>query len=288
MNFPQGPFLALRHFILNPANVDGFDSSLLSSSMVWLSAQVQGLPEQARTELKHQKPSSGATTETTNQAENPAHSLNAKLSAYRRESGQRRPDFAKAYDALVERLDIIDRGEVGPQLGGLMPPFALPDESGQLVSLSSLLRSGPVVVSINRGHWCPYCKLDLRSLAEIHGDIRRLGARAISIMPDSAQFTAGYVAQNELPFPVLSDIDLGYSLSLGLIFWVGSEVEELYKRAGVELEKYHGNPASFLPMAAKFIVGHDGLVKARQVNLEFRERMEPDAIIAVLRELHAG
>jgi peroxiredoxin len=222
------------------------------------------------------------------QREGQDNSLNAKLSAYRQESGRRRPDFAKAYDALVERLDVIDRGRVGPQLGELMPPFDLPDESGHLVSLSSLIQSGPLVISVNRGHWCPYCKLDLRSLADFYGEIRRLGARAVSIMPDSAQFTSGYIVQNSLPFPVLSDIDLGYSLSLGLIFWVGAEVQDLYKQAGVELEKYHGNPASFLPMAAKFIVGSDGRVKARQVNTEFRERMEPEAIIAILRNLRAG
>jgi hypothetical protein len=56
----------------------------------------------------------------------------------------------------------------------------------------------------------------------------------------------------------------------------------------VELEKYHGNQGYFLPMAAKFIVGRDGRVKARQVNLEFRERMEPEALIATLRRLRAG
>ena len=38
-------------------------------------------------------------------------------------------------------------------------------------------------------------------------------------------------------------------------------------------------------MAAKFIVGQDGLVKARQVNLEFRERMEPEVIVAALERL---
>ena len=87
-----------------------------------------------------------------------------------------------------------------------------------------------------------------------------------------------------MPFPVLSDIDLGYSLSLDLIFWVGDQIGELYRQAGVELEKYHGNHAYFLPMASKFIVGRDGLVKARQVNIEFRERMEPEAIIAAAAE----
>jgi peroxiredoxin len=213
--------------------------------------------------------------------------LNAKLSAYRAQSGKLKPDFAKAYDELVGRLAALDRGEVGPKTGEPMPPFDLPDEDGRLVSLTSLLQSGPVVISINRGHWCPYCKMELRSLAAIHGEIKRLGAQVVSIMPDTAQFTGDYAVENELPFPVLSDMDLGYSLSLGLIFWVGAEIQRLYREAGVELEKYHGNQGSFLPMAAKFIVGRDGLVKARQVNIEFRERMEPDAIVAALEALRA-
>src|SRR5262245_36232566 len=215
-------------------------------------------------------------------------SLSSRLTAYREDSAIRRPDFAKAYDDLVERLNVLDRGQVRPGLGELMPAFALPDESGRLISLPSLLQTGPVVISINRGHWCPYCKLELRSLAAINSEIEGLGARVISIMPDSAGFTAGYVASNDLPFPVLSDIDLGYSFSLGLIFWVGAEIQKLYEEVGVELEKYHGNRTYFLPMAAKFIVGRDGLVKARQVNIEFRERMEPEAIITTLQDLRAG
>jgi peroxiredoxin len=215
-------------------------------------------------------------------------SLNSRLSAYRRESKVRRPEFAKAYDELVERLNVLDQGNVGPKLGELMPRFDLPDESGHLISLSSLLQIGPVVISINRGHWCPYCKLELRSLAAINSEIERLGARVVSIMPDGERFTDAYVANNNLPFPVLSDIDLGYSLSLGLIFWVGAEIQKLYQDVGVELEKYHGNQAYFLPMAAKFIAGCDGLVKARQVNIEFRERMEPEAIITTLENLRAG
>src|SRR5262245_46792666 len=130
----------------------------------------------------------------------------------------------------------------------LMPRFNLPDERGHLISLSSVLQTGPAVISINRGHWCPYCKLELRSLAAINSEIERLGARVVSIIPDSARFTEAYVANNNLPFPVLSDIDLGYSLSLGLIFWVGAEIQKLYREVGVELEKYHGNQAYFLPM----------------------------------------
>jgi peroxiredoxin len=221
-------------------------------------------------------------------AESRNASLKSRLSEYRSESTRLRPDIAKAYDQLVERLDMLDRGEVGPRLGEPMPEFALPDEQGRLVTLSSLVRSGPAVISINRGHWCPYCKLELRSLAAINGEIERLGARTVSIMPDTAQFTGSYAVKSELPFPILSDMDLGYSLSLGLVFWVGAEIRRLYEDVGVELEKYQGNQGYFLPMAAKFVVGRDGLVTARQVNIEFRERMAPEAIIAALQALRAA
>src|SRR5262249_41000493 len=113
------------------------------------------------------------------QAEQQNASLDSRLSAYRSASTRLRPDFAKAYDELVERLNSLDRGEVGPRLGEPMPEFRLPDEQGRLVSLSSLLADGPVVVSINRGHWCPYCKLELRSLSAIHDEIASLGARIV-------------------------------------------------------------------------------------------------------------
>jgi peroxiredoxin len=222
------------------------------------------------------------------EAANADVSLGERLTMYRTASSALRPDFAKAYDDLVERLAVLDRGEVGPQVGERLEEFNLPDEDGRLVSLSSLLQSGPAVISINRGHWCPYCKLELRSLAAAHDRIRELGASVVSIMPDSAEFTGGYSRANALPFPLLSDVDLGYSLSLGLIFWIGADVSRLYQEAGVDLARYHRNSGYFLPVAAKLVVGRDGLIKARQVNIEFRQRMEPDAVVATLRELNAA
>jgi peroxiredoxin len=224
-------------------------------------------------------------TEALYEAERRNATLASRLAAYREKSGELWPNFAKAYDELVARLDILDRGEVGPKVGDRLPEFSLPDQDGTLVSLSSLLRTGPAVVSINRGHWCPYCRLELRSLATIHDEIRSLGARVVSIMPDSARFTGDFASQNQLPFPILSDTDLGYSLMLGLIFWVGADLQRLYGDAGIDLEKYQGNNGAFLPIAAKFIVRPDGMIAARQVNIEFRERMEPQTVLAGLRKL---
>lgn len=204
---------------------------------------------------------------------------------YRHHSARLRPDVASAYDALVARLEVLEQGAVGPQVGDPMPEFALPDENGAIVTLSSLLRAGPAVISINRGHWCPYCRLELHALAAQFGDIRRSGARLVSIMPDVAEFTRRFRAEQNLPFPILSDVDLGYSLLLGLVFWVGPEVRRLYEELGVDLASFQRNTSFFLPIAAKFIVDVDGTIRAREVNVEFRQRMDPAAILAAVRAL---
>jgi len=212
-------------------------------------------------------------------------SLKERLAAYRSHSGRLRPEIAATYQKLVDHLEALVSGAVAPAVGEAMPDFLLPDQHGQLVSLGGLLESGPVVISMNRGHWCPYCKLDLRALAQIEPDIHRLGAQLVSIMPETAQYTKQAIAENDFPYSILTDVDLGYALALGLVFWVGADVKKLYLDLGLDLAVFQGNRSYFLPIAAKFVVGRDGKVKAREININFRERMEPSEIIASLEKL---
>jgi peroxiredoxin len=71
-----------------------------------------------------------------------------------------------------------------------MPPFILPDEKGDLISLGSLLQIGPFAITFHRGHWCPYCRINTKSLAEVHAQIAAAGAQIVAITPDRQQFAA--------------------------------------------------------------------------------------------------
>ena len=46
----------------------------------------------------------------------------------------------------------------------------------------------------------------------------------MAIMPDRQQFAASFKSDGELHYPVLTDIDNGYALSLNLAIWVGAEL----------------------------------------------------------------
>ena len=52
---------------------------------------------------------------------------------------------------------------------------------------------------------------------------------------------------------------------------------------GRDLPRYQGNESWMLPIPATFVVGRDGLVKARFVDPDFRKRMEIDDLIAALK-----
>lgn len=193
------------------------------------------------------------------------------------------PSTAAIVDRLVARLKEHDAGKDAPKPGDVMPPFVLPDENGRLVSLKDLLAQGPAVVTFHRGHWCPYCRISINTLAKAQSRIDALGAQMVAIVPDRQQFAAEMRQESNVKFPILSDMDNGYAMSLNLAIWVGSEMEEFMIRIGRTLPRYQGNDSWMLPIPATFVVGRDGRIVARFVDPDYRKRMAIDELIAALK-----
>ena len=74
-------------------------------------------------------------------------------------------------------------------------------------------------------------------------------------MPDREQFAAEMRPNSNVKFPILSDMDNGYAMSLNLAIWVGAEMEEYMTRIGRTLPQYQGNDSWMLPIPATFVVG---------------------------------
>jgi peroxiredoxin len=213
-------------------------------------------------------------------------SLAERLQAFADAVGRLGPHFQEAVDRLVSRLREHDVGENAPRPGEPMPSFVLPDETGHLVSLEQLLKRGPLAITFHRGHWCPYCRINTRALAEAQGEIEAEGAQIAAIMPDQQHFTAELKAESDAPFPILTDIDNGYALSLSLAFWVGAEMQQLMTGAGWDVSRFQGSNTWLLPIPATFVVGTDGEVKARFVDPDYRKRVAVEDLIAALRSAH--
>jgi len=208
--------------------------------------------------------------------------LHERLAGYAKAANEIFPAYGTAVDQLVQRLNDGGSGANAPQVGDPMPDFLLPDDHGRLVALDALLAKGPTAVMFHRGHWCPYCRMNVGGLVCARFEIAATGGQVVIITPENQQFAKLFKLQTAAPFPVLTDVDSGYALSLNLAIWLGPDLRDLLSQRGRVLPDYHGNDAWMLPIPATFVVASSGRIKARFVDPDFRRRMDIDALVAAL------
>jgi len=211
-------------------------------------------------------------------------SLNERLEAFSEATRYLIPGYQGAVDRMVGRLKAYNAGQAAPKPGEPMPPFAMPDEEGHIVTLDDLLRRGPLVISFHRGHWCPYCRINTRALAEALDQIASDGTYMTAIMPERQQFAAMFKSEGGMHYPVLTDVDNGYALSLNLAIWVGDEMQQILESSGRNLPQYQGNHAWVLPIPAIFVVGQDGIVTDRFIDPDYRKRMTLEDLLKALQK----
>jgi peroxiredoxin len=172
--------------------------------------------------------------------------------------------------------------------GDRAPDFVLPDSRGVPVSLARALRRGPAVVSFYRGGWCPYCNLELRALQRALPEISALGASIMAISPQAPDESLSTAEKNSLAFSVLSDAANGVATEFGIVFALAPALRQIYTRFGHSLPEKNGEESWNLPIPATFVIGVDHLIALASVDTDYRNRLEPEAIIAVLRYLQTG
>ena len=209
-------------------------------------------------------------------------SLSEQLRSFAKNTRQERPEFARAVDRLINRLRQYGAGESAPKPGEPMPGFVLPDENGDRVSLDDLLDEGPVAITFHRGHWCHYCRININALAQAQKELAKGEGQIIGIIPDLQKFVVELKQQSSVPFPILSDMDNGYALSLNLTIWVGAELQRMLQDR-VNIPAFQGNSSWMLPIPATFVVGRDGLIRARFIDPDYRKRMTIAETLSAMR-----
>ena len=191
--------------------------------------------------------------------------------------------FADAVETFVNRLERAGAGNDAPQVGDRMPEFLLPDDQGHLVSLYAMLERSPVVISFHRGHWCPHCRLNAVGLTEIQDEVKP--AQLVAISAETQYYTRQLKAESGAQFPFLTDFSNGYALSLNLAIWVDDAMSSLIAGAGWDVPTFQGDTGWILPIPSVFVVGRDGIITARHVDVDYRRRLEPADLVAAVRAL---
>jgi peroxiredoxin len=215
--------------------------------------------------------------------------LQEQLEAFKAEFARTAPVGRPAlYDRKIEELraGFAYENAIGP--GDRVTDFTLLDRAGRSVSLTNILKTGPVVVTFYRGGWCPYCNIQLRAYQAILPELTALGARLVAISPQLAEGSLSTSETNGLTFDVLSDVGNVVARAFGLVWSLPEELRAALRSNNKALPEINGDESWELPVPATYVIARDGRVALAAVEVDYRRRLEPGAILTSLRSLKSG
>jgi peroxiredoxin len=216
-------------------------------------------------------------------------SLQAKLDAFKADFKAGKPPYHAPADIhpVMERAtaELIASGAANKALkvGDKAPLFTLKDPDGHPLSSADLLVKGPLVLTFYRGVWCPYCNLELQALQAFLPTLQEAGASLVAISPQIAANSRKSMRTNGLQFPILSDRHNDVADAFGLRFALPDYLIELYKNLRNDLPSFNDDPSWTLPMPARYVIGQDGVIRYAEVNPDYTQRPEPEAMLDAIR-----
>ena len=119
----------------------------------------------------------------------------------------------------------------------------------------------------------------------VDGRQTALGARLVAISPQLPDGSLSTAEANELTFDVLSDVGNRVARSFGLVWSLSEELREALRSNNKALPGINGDDSWELPVPATYVVARDGRVALAAIDVDYRNRLEPDAILTTLRSL---
>jgi peroxiredoxin len=200
----------------------------------------------------------------------------------------------------VEQSNLLFGGQIGPatqalsartnsiDVGDLAPDFSLPTANAGTWRLAEHLAQGKfssLVVVFYRGTWCAYCNIYLRGLLEIRSLLSDANAALIAVSPEAAPAGSDDANAAEPAFPVLIDHGGQIAQQFGLNFEMDDAAKNVLKGSGIDLEKRNAGGKWILPVPGTFVIDRSGHIAYAHVDADYRNRPEPQEIVATCRSL---
>jgi peroxiredoxin len=211
--------------------------------------------------------------------------LQAALDAFRAEFINKFPAekaaiMQRATDALAK--EFIEKRTLN--LGDIAADFTLTNAIGKPINLTEQLAKGAVILTFYRGGWCPYCNLELRAYQQLLPQIQASGASLIAVSPQIPDASLSTAEKNNLEFDVLSDVGSKVAQTYGIAFSLPDELRKLYTELGHALPDVNGTDDWVLPVPATFIINQQRQIILAHIDVDYRNRLEPEAAIAILQQ----
>ena len=97
------------------------------------------------------------------------------------------------------------------------------------------------------------------------------------------------IALNKLSFEVLSDVGQKVGRAFRLVYAFCDELKSAYNGFGLDIPEKNGMADEWaLPISATYVVDRDGTIIYAYTDTDYRDRADPNEILALLRQRAAA
>jgi peroxiredoxin len=189
------------------------------------------------------------------------------------------PDVQAVHARTIAALKQQGLASKALGVGAKAPAFELTDHNGKLVSSSTLLDKGRLVICFIRGRWCPFCVGQMEAMNSIAAQLNAAGASLVAISPQTEKQAYFMHDQHKLRFSLLVDAHNDVARAFGLVYRVPEEQHAIYRRTFVNLPFVNGDDSWELPIPATYVIDRDGAILFASANEDYTERPEPLEIL---------
>lgn len=211
-------------------------------------------------------------------------SLKEELGAFAQQMSQNAPkEVLEIMGAEIGKLAESGIMDTALKVGDKAPDFELKDSEGNTVNLNSLTEKGAVIISFNRGNWCPFCNIEFKHLQNTINEIKNTGANLVVISPQLQEKSAMLIAQNGLNYPILFDKENEVAKKFGVAFTLAESLRPIHKAFEMDIPAHNGDESFGLPIPATYVINKDKEIIFASVNPNWMERAESNEYLAVLK-----
>jgi len=155
-----------------------------------------------------------------------------------------------------------------PAVGDKAPAVSGADIAGKTRTLKQLAgRKGTVLMFFRSASWCPFCKAQLIAMNESAGaGLNSRGYALVGLSYDDPAVLAKFAAERKVAWPLLSDPQ--------------SKVIDRWQLRDPAYPP--GNRAHGVPLPAVYVIDKKGVIRARLMESNYRQRPQPEAVLAAV------
>ena len=211
-------------------------------------------------------------------------SLKEELGAFAQQISENAPqEVLETMGAEIGKLAESGIMNTALKVGDKAPDFELKDSAGSPINLGDLTEKGAVVISFNRGNWCPFCNIEFKHLQNTVNEIKNAGANLVVISPQLQEKSAELIAQNELSYPILFDKENEVAKKFGIAFTLAESLRPIHKAFEMDIPAHNGDESFGLPIPATYVINSNKKIIFASINPNWMERAESNEYLSVLK-----